>query len=477
LHLVHVKWFRTIRTCVYSIVFPGECGTVRSTATVLLGLGLLCCGSSSWAQQVNPAAARQMAMTRQQQQNPMAQNQAGGMQNAQAMQNPQAGAGGAVAGNDVSKEEPTKEKKDSQELPKPQAVGGQELMTSDGVALVGTWFGSVRGKDAAPVLLLSGTNRSRNDYQKLAPFLQQQGFAVLAVNLRTAGNAASVSEDLEGNAEENAEASDGDAGSADTNTADSGEEVTEETTPETAGAAGAETDTTTENATTKKATENATTKKTAAKKTTPAKEERPWAKMKADDVAMIVSDIQACCGWLAQKNNAEELNLNKLCIVAADVNCIAAVDCVVQDWNREDGVQRSFTSSQPVRQSKFTKALVFLSPVAGVRGYDLTKLAMQNAVVEQTMPVMLFVGEKNKEDLKEAAKIRRAFEKSRRNEKELQDRTQKTFFYWECPTDTTGTAMLAADPKLAGWIAQFLRTKVGNVQIPWNHIGAQPNAH
>ena len=400
-----------------------------------------------------------------------AQNQANGTQNVQAEPNAGDGAveNAAVAENATpnANDTPAKEERKSQELPAPEMIGGQDLMTSDRVALTGTWFGSVRGKDAAPVLLLSGTGRSRNDYQKLAPFLQQQGFAVLAVNLRTAGNATmDVPEtDDAGDAETTDEESEEDADT--TKNADASDaDVTDETVTDADATTEAANDSTPQKSTTKKTS--------TAKKTTPTKVERPWSKMQADDVAAIVLDIQACCKWLAKKNNEEELNLNKLCIVAADANCIAAVDCAVQDWNRMDERQRSFTTTQPVRQSQFTKALVFLSPAASVRGYDLTKLVLQNAVVEQKMPVMLFVGAKNKDDLKDAARIKRTFEKIRRNEKDIEDKADKTFFYWECPTEATGTAMLAADPKLAGWIAQFLRTKVGNVQIPWNYVGPRP---
>ena len=68
-------------------------------------------------------------------------------------------------------------------------LAAQELQfaTRDGVELAATFFPSNRGKDAVPVLLVPALKGSQNDYKDMAVYLQAQGHAVLAVDLRGQG--------------------------------------------------------------------------------------------------------------------------------------------------------------------------------------------------------------------------------------------------------------------------------------------------
>ncbi|MDO4559107.1 MAG: hypothetical protein Q4C47_09085, partial [Planctomycetia bacterium] len=332
--------------------------------------------------------------------------------------------------------------------PEPVLVQGNELMTRDGVPLRGTWFGSVRGKNATPVLILSGTERSRSDYRGLAPALQSQGFAVLAVDIRLAGPTTFDENPDRNDDAENTESEDTteDEAEPDDTTEDGTETSEESTIPEKSG--------------------------TSAKKKT-VRQERPWERLRPGDLEMVVEDIEICRDWLAVKNNEEELNLNALCIVASDAICIAAIDWMARDWSGElGGTQRAFTTTRITGQtSRYSKAIVLLSPIAGVRGYDLCRIASDQPTIGKIMPVMLFVGKKNREDMKDAAKIRKFFEKTRRNEeKEKKEKKDRTFFYWECDTDVTGSAMLGEEDRLPGWIGQFFREKVTAGKLPWNAV-------
>ena len=381
-------------------------------------------------------------------------------------------------------EEETEETDETEEtasngFPEPILVTGEELMTRDGVPLQATWFGSPRGKEATPVLLLSGTERSRNDYRQLAPFLQNQGFAVLAVDLRLAGAQSFMDQAEEAKSPSEEDSEEEPAANEDVATEEevaveetAEEEPTEEVTGE--EVTGEETVTVEEEVTAEEPVEEGEVaeEEKSTKKTSTKREDIPWAKLRSEELELVVEDIETCRNWLALKNNEGELNLNALCIVASDAICIAAIDWMVHDWSGELSVpRRAFTVSSPQnagQQSQFSKAIVLLSPVEGLRGYDLCRIASEQETIEEKMPIMLFVGKKNREDMRSASKVRKNFERARKQEEKLENKKERTFFYWECDTDATGSALLGVEEQLPGWIAQFFREKVATQNSPWN---------
>lgn len=70
---------------------------------------------------------------------------------------------------------------------RPQEIGGNELVTKDGVQLKATFFPGPKGKESVPVILLHGHKGDRKEFVALAPSLQKQGHAVLTPDLRGHG--------------------------------------------------------------------------------------------------------------------------------------------------------------------------------------------------------------------------------------------------------------------------------------------------
>jgi pimeloyl-ACP methyl ester carboxylesterase len=87
----------------------------------------------------------------------------------------------------VGAQEPAKK----EEIPAPVELGGNDLI-SGGVQLAATYRPGTKGKESVPVILLHMSDGSRKDYFGLASYLQRQGCAVLAPDLRGHGDSTTL---------------------------------------------------------------------------------------------------------------------------------------------------------------------------------------------------------------------------------------------------------------------------------------------
>lgn len=72
-------------------------------------------------------------------------------------------------------------------IAKPIEIKPEQLKTTDGVLLGATYYPGNRGNKTVPLILIHGWDGDRNDFATLAPYLQQQGHAVLVADLRGHG--------------------------------------------------------------------------------------------------------------------------------------------------------------------------------------------------------------------------------------------------------------------------------------------------
>ncbi|MEX2308620.1 MAG: alpha/beta fold hydrolase [Pirellulales bacterium] len=116
---------------------------------------------------------------------------------------------------------------------------------------------------------------------------------------------------------------------------------------------------------------------------------------KEDYFAMVTMDMAAVRSFLLSKNDAGELNLNKLCVVGSGMGASIAANWALQDW--------SWPPLAIGKQGQDVKALVLLSP-----RWSYTGLTMQAPLrfrpLKQNVAWMLVYGA---EDPKVAADVRR----------------------------------------------------------------------
>ena len=74
-------------------------------------------------------------------------------------------------------------------------------------------------------------------------------------------------------------------------------------------------------------------------------------------------DVEMCKAFLMEKNNNKELNIDKLCLVGAEMGAVVAVDWAARDW--------SWPILPGRKQGQDVKALVLLSPEWSFKGMTI----------------------------------------------------------------------------------------------------------
>ena len=127
------------------------------------------------------------------------------------------------------------------------------------------------------------------------------------------------------------------------------------------------------------------------------------AKLNRNDLlAMSTQDMEAVRHFLVGKNDAGELNLNKLCLVGVGLGATVAVNWAAQDWN-----------APPLlvgKQGQDVKALVLVSPQWKYRGIMLQQ-ALRLAAFKKGAAWMLIYGEQDSDQASDVRRICRQLER------------------------------------------------------------------
>lgn len=127
------------------------------------------------------------------------------------------------------------------------------------------------------------------------------------------------------------------------------------------------------------------------------------AKQNKDDfIAMASNDMDAVRGFLVQKNDEGELNLNKLCLVGSGMGASVAADWALVDW--------SYPPLAVGKQGQYVKAIVMISPQWTYKGLML-QTPLSSRPLKQGAAWMVVYGEKDSKFKKDALKINSQLEK------------------------------------------------------------------
>lgn len=153
-------------------------------------------------------------------------------------------------------------------------------------------------------------------------------------------------------------------------------------------------------------------------------------RMRSTDMAGMLYDVEAAKKFFLEMNNKGEVNIEMLCVIGADVGAIVAVNWAAYDWSRRQ--------LPAFKQGQYVKALVLVSPKASHKGFSLQK-SLSHPIIQNSMSIMLIVGEGDRTAKSAAKSIHTRLEKLRDADADIKD---KDLFYFGRDTTLQGTQLI-----------------------------------
>jgi pimeloyl-ACP methyl ester carboxylesterase len=179
----------------------------------------------------------------------------------------------------------------------------------------------------------------------------------------------------------------------------------------------------------------------------------------ADLANMVAQDMEAVKSFLVARNNAGELNIDKLCLVGAGMGAVVAVNFADRDW--------SWPVLATGKQGQDVKALVLISPEWSHRGLTINE-AIEHPQIRSLLSVIIFAGERGSKERRDAERLHKALEKFR--PAPLPDDVAGTQTLWlrTFPTSLQGTQLLNESRLgVRQMIERFIELRLVDAQIPW----------
>jgi len=167
---------------------------------------------------------------------------------------------------------------------------------------------------------------------------------------------------------------------------------------------------------------------------------------------MITQDLLAVKDFLWKKNNAEQLNIDKLCVVGVGMGASVALDFALYDAM---GYEQRTPEYGPLKLGRFVKSIVLVSPEWSFPGLNI-QAALKSQDVQKNISIMILVGKENAKCLEDARRLNDLFAKyhpePEENKKEL-----KTLWFGRLPTKLQGTKLFEEPSlRIEPLIGQFL---------------------
>lgn len=192
-----------------------------------------------------------------------------------------------------------------------------------------------------------------------------------------------------------------------------------------------------------------------------------------DIEAMSKLDMIMVKEFLWTRHNAGELNLNRLCVVGAEMGASVAMDFAAYDAvGYLQGNPPGSPTYGPLQVGRFVKAMVLISPEWSFRGLTMAA-ALNNLAVARDIPMLILVGGESSRLVADSERIHRLLSKNHPDptDDDPQARiAKKTLFLGVLKTGMQGAKMLQ-DKKLGveRHIARFidLRLVSSDVAREW----------
>ena len=178
-------------------------------------------------------------------------------------------------------------------------------------------------------------------------------------------------------------------------------------------------------------------------------------------ISAVMGDIETCKRFLVKKNNAGELNIDMLAVIAIGKTVPLATAWVVQDWSYAP-------FSKGIKQGQDVKALIMISPEKKLGSLAINRVASAPIFSgSAALPTIIAWGTGTKQ-AKEVQSIYNRLEKRR---PEAKDKSAKTLYKAALSNSLTGTEIgsNSSQTKLWGFFHKIVSRKINDNldKLPW----------
>lgn len=179
----------------------------------------------------------------------------------------------------------------------------------------------------------------------------------------------------------------------------------------------------------------------------------------ADYEAMVTQDVEAVKRLLRAKNNAGDLNIDKLCLVGVEMGAVVALNFAAQDW--------SWPLLANSKQGQDIKALVLISPEWSFKGLRINE-AIAHPNVRSDVSMMLIAGKGNSRAVREAKRIYTALERYHPAPSAAAAAEKQSLWLKTPNTSLQGTQLLnEKSMHVDQMVAQFVELRLVKKMMPW----------
>jgi pimeloyl-ACP methyl ester carboxylesterase len=185
--------------------------------------------------------------------------------------------------------------------------------------------------------------------------------------------------------------------------------------------------------------------------------------LRADDLAAMSArggDLEAVKSFLFDRNNAGELNVEKLCVVGVDMGAAVALRWAATDWSWEP--LRTFKQGQDV------KALVLVSPEWAFRGARINE-AVAHPNVRKDLSVLIVAGRRSSKFLQEATRLHNALARYHVTPPADEAEEKQTLWLKTPSTSLQGTQLLNEKSlQIDDMILEFIDLRLVRQSFAWS---------
>lgn len=179
----------------------------------------------------------------------------------------------------------------------------------------------------------------------------------------------------------------------------------------------------------------------------------------ADFEDMVRLDMEAVRKFLVDKNDEQQLNLNKLCLIGCGMGADVALIWATVDWDAPPLANR--------KQGQDVKGLILVSPIWRQKGLPLVN-SLRHPDVTGRVSTMLVFGNEDKKFREDAENVYKNFERNHPEPPIEKMREQKDLFRFALPTALQGSKLLT-EPRfeMLPRIRLFLKTRLSDQRYEW----------